>query len=171
MKEKHSGKITNGELRQLSRETMEHVLDFRPAYDVADKSQYHLESKEENSLSTEDGDDRRIPRCSVRAARGQLSDSIPMSDGTGDVFVDGRAVQPTNTAATSEDYSSQQTMEKWTLGNAPPPIKVRREGEIPEESSPQDLSPPPSPKRMRELARKDHNNDLGFSKVFSQTSI
>ncbi|CAM6101840.1 unnamed protein product [Calypogeia fissa] len=148
MKEEQRGNIRQDEQRMLPDETTERVMYTRETNRIGAESHDNLDRGEEHQTTNS--------RSPLRA------DSVPL-DALGDVSVEGLRVQSNNVGRPLEDDSSQENMEKWALDNAPPPVKVRREGETSEESTPKELSPPPSPKRMREVARK--------GKVFSQGSI
>lgn len=155
MKEERRGNTTQEEQRVLSEDTVEQVMDGRETNNIGAEPRDNVD-RDEQHYTRESHLSRGNSRSPLRA------DSVP-TEGFGDVVVDGLQVPKLNLVNTPEDDSSPEIMEKWALDNAPAPIKVKMEGETSEESTPQELSPPPSPKRMREVARK--------GKVFSQGSI
>ncbi|KAG6548755.1 hypothetical protein Mapa_009765 [Marchantia paleacea] len=159
MKEAYPSKMTEGDVIQYTTESSEQGLGTGVVRESDEIFPHEREI------------DTSIMTISLaRPARTHAPDFIHMKDRP-DEGIAGELGHSSSGGGSSGAHSSQEDLEKiWALDKAPPPIKIHPDEEDLEASS-HELSPPPSPKRIKNLIENDNILKRPFSPIVPQDSI
>ncbi|KAL2613665.1 hypothetical protein R1flu_025357 [Riccia fluitans] len=109
----------------------------------------------ENFVSVQQEQQQRTTKCGVTVnLRVVALESLEMKEESHQVMGGGTAQLSAEAGGSSRGHSTQGELEKiYALDKAPPPIKIHPQTEDSDSSS-DGLSPPPSPKRKKDLLEK-----------------
>ncbi|BBN16875.1 hypothetical protein MPTK1_7g10040 [Marchantia polymorpha subsp. ruderalis] len=159
MKEAYPSKMTEGDVIQSTTEPSEQGLGTGVVRENVEIFPHEREP-----------DTSGMTISPSRPARTHAPDFIHMKDRV-DESIDGESGHKSSGGGSSGVHSSQEDLEKiWALDKAPPPIKIHPDEEDLEASS-HELSPPPSPKRIKNLIENDNLMKRPFSPIVPQDSI